>query len=197
MGGDLPLSKPMEHHNQTLVVAPKKPVKLSKSREFTRKPVDVDESWNPFNLENTVTSRFLESQRTNSDGFFQLCTKVIEFELYEAVAVFWLLLVKETVGWSSAVSVSVSFVDQVTDVDRKFGELSLLQESGWVRPEPEPAAAVAGRPRRRAGAAGAAAEKKTRPPPAAAAGARSNLRAHIMAARKNQMAAAAAAKSPR
>jgi len=68
-------------------------------------------------------------------------------------------------------------------VDRKFGELNELRDNGWVRK----AAEKKERPKRKAKEVAAAAV--ARPPRAA----RSNLRAHIAAARKNQLMA----KSPK
>lgn len=71
---------------------------------------------------------------------------------------------------------------KVSDVDKKFEDLSKLRANGWVKPEEQ---TKMKKPTR------AAAKKK----PAATAGAKSNMRAYIMAARqKNQ--ASNANKSP-
>ena len=71
------------------------------------------------------------------------------------------------------------------DVDKKFENLSKLRANGWVKAEEE--AIGPKKPRTKVGAA----KKK---PAAGAAAAKSNMRAYIMAARKNQLAAAT--KSP-
>lgn len=71
------------------------------------------------------------------------------------------------------------------DVDKKFEDLSKLRANGWVKAEEE--AIGPKKPRTKVGAA----RKK---PAAGAAAAKSNMRAYIMAARKNQLAAAT--KSP-
>ena len=72
------------------------------------------------------------------------------------------------------------------DVDKKFEDLSKLRANGWVKAEEE--AIGPKKPRTKVGAA------KKKPAAGAAAAAKSNMRAYIMAARKNQLAAAT--KSP-